>query len=166
MKKITLSLFILSLFSCFSLFDSDNITEFNPENGYLGVYLKGNYYIKFLNLDTNEIIDINIKESDDLTITTLPVGEYAIEYMRFGNKISGYPMPVPLSLKTIVKVESNRLLFLGKIKTDVTYGFDVTYYKVSHEYPMNKAIFDIESNYYYDDDFEVTQLEQLTLENY
>lgn len=165
MKKIILALFVTLLLGCASMFEANSITEFSSDNGYLGVYLEKNYYIKFLNLDTEEIIEKNLKEAGGLVVVELPVGEYAIEYLRLGHKFSGNAIPVPLTLKTIISIEANTMLFLGDIKTDIEYSSNITYYMIRHDYSWEEALFEVESNYYYDEDFRIVPLEQLSLEN-
>lgn len=141
--------------------------EFNSERAYIGFYVEGSYQIGLKDLDTNEELNFIIKNSKDtkLKVLEIPEGDYAIKYIikRLGFLGTNLRMPVPHVMKTLISVQNNNLIYIGNLSSTVKRGFNSSTHYLNFDYTMDEFINDIEENYYYSDNFDVTSINYLTL---
>lgn len=161
---VTLLLSIL-LLGCVSMYRYTDVNEFNPEEGYVGLHLNRNLQIFLKNLDTGEMINLDLRKKDSLIAFSIPPGDYAVndityyQFSLFGS--TTYYLHIPLYLKTLIKVESNSITYLG----DFVIDSKLRKGKFAYDYLFEETLQQIETEYYFDPNFLVKPLEQLSLEN-
>lgn len=173
MKKHKISvlfIILLVLSSCATLNKETplaEVEEFSSDQAYMGINVKGTFKLSFKNLDTDEKYNFKVKNNRNfgLKIMNLPEGEYAITGIKkvYGMFRETLQMPVPLSMKTIFRLENNKILYLGDMHSTTKVRYKTMIHYMNFDYKWDDFIYNIEDNYYYNDTFNVTPIEYMTM---